>query len=393
MPRKSFATNLLESLDIVTDALNNGKIVDVIYTDFSKAFDKVDHKLLLLKIQAYGFSDFILDWIKNFLSEREQRVILGNSCSDWIMVTSGVPQGSVLGPLLFLIYINDLPENLSCISKMYADDSKLFGIMDYEEANGDNLQLNIDNLVRWCSDWSLDLNFKKCGVMHYGAKNPIFEYSMKREGSDPHILTSTSLERDLGVMMSNKLKWADHIQSAVAKANRAIGIIRNSFKSLDLISLRLLYCSLVRPHLDYAVSVWNPYFKKDINLLEGVQRRATKLTKELKNLPYETRLRKLELTTLEKRRERGDLIQMYKIINGLEEVHLTKGPNFVVSDYFTRGNSLKLRRELVKNCTPRFNFLTNRVVENWNSLPEEIVKARNLNSFKAKIDCYINGSC
>ena len=189
------------------------------------------------------------------------------------------------------------------------------------------------------------------------------------------------------------LKWADHIQSAVAKANREIGIIRNSFKSLDLISLRLLYCSLVRPHLDYAVSVWNPYFKKDINLLEGVQRRATKLTKELKNLPYEARLRKLELTTLEKRRERGDLIQMYKIINGLEEVHLTKGPNFAVSDYFTRGNSLKLRRELVKNCTPRFNFLTNRVVENWNSLPEEIVKARNLNSFKAKIDGYINGSC
>ena len=149
-------------------------------------------------------------------------------------------------------------------------------------------------------------------------------------------------------MMSNKLKWADHIQSAVSKANREIGIIRNSFKSLDLISLRLLYCSLVRPHLDYAVSVWNPYFKKDINLLEGVQRRATKLTKELKNLPYEERLRKLELTTLEKRRERGDLIQMYKIINGLEEVHLTKELNFAASDYFTRGNSLKLRRELVK---------------------------------------------
>ena len=95
------------------------------------------------------------------------------------MVTSGAPQGSVLDPLLFLIYINDLPENLSCNSKMYADDSKLFGIMDQDQLNGANLQFNIDNLVRWCSNWSLDLKFKKCGVMHYRAENPIFNYSLK----------------------------------------------------------------------------------------------------------------------------------------------------------------------------------------------------------------------
>ena len=142
--------------------------------------------------------------------------------------------------------------------------------------------------------------------------------------------------------MSNKLKWADYIQSAVSKANWEIGIIRNSFKSFDFISLRLLYCSLVRPILDHAVSVWNRYLKKDINLLERVQRRATKLTEELKNLPYEARLEKLEPTTHEKRRERGDLIQIYKIINGFDEEIIN------ASDYFTRGNSLKLRRELVK---------------------------------------------
>ena len=177
------------------------------------------------------------------------------------------------------------------------------------------------------------------------------------------------------------LHWS---YTAVSKANRAIYILRNSFKILDFISLKHLYCSLVRPYLDYAVSVKNFYFVKDIKLLEGVQRRATKLVKELKNLPYEIRLKKLELTTLEQRRDRGDLIQMYKIIYGLEDVRLIKGLNFVDSDHFTRGNSLKLRRELVKNCTPRFNFLTNRVVDNWNALSDEIVRAKNINCFKAK---------
>ena len=132
---------------------------------------------------------------------------------------------------------------------------------------------------------------------------------------------------------------------------------------------------------------------KDIKLLKGVQRRATKLVKELKNLPYEIRLKKLELTTLEQRRDSGDLIQMYKIIYGLEDVRLIKGLNFVDSDHFTRGNSLKLRRELVKNCTPRFNFLTNRVVDNWNALSDEIVRAKNINCFKAKLDKYLEGSC
>ena len=121
---------------------------------------------------------------------------------------------------------------------------------------------------------------------------------------------------------------------------------------------------------------------KDIKLLKGVQRRATKLVKELKNLPYGIRLKKLELTTLEQRRDRGDLIQMYKIIYGIDDVRLIKGLNFVDSDHFTRGNSLKLRRELVKNCTPRFNFLTNRVVDNWSALSDEIVKAKNINCFK-----------
>ena len=167
--------------------------------------------------------------------------------------------------------------------------------------------------------------------------------------------------------------------------------MENSFKRVGLISLRHLYCSLVRPFLDCVANVWNPYFMKDIKLLEGVQRRSTKLIKQLKNLPYEERLNKLELTALEHRRDIRDLIPIYKIINGLGEVNLIKGLNLIDSAYFTTGNSQKLRRELVKNCSSRFNFLTQRVFDKWNALPHEIVGAKSLNSFKAKIYGYLKG--
>ena len=149
----------------------------------------------------------------------------------------------------------------------------------------------------------------------------------------------------------------------------------------------------MRPYLNYAVIVWNPYFVKDIKLLARVKRRTTKLVKELKNLPYEIRLKKLELTTLEQRRDRGNLIQIYKIIYGLEDVSLIKGLSFADSDHFKRSNSLKLRRELVKNCTTRFKFLTNRVVDIWNALSDEIIRAKNIKCFKAKLDKYLGGSC
>ena len=158
--------------------------VDVVFTDFSKAFDRVNHNLLIAKLGAYGFDKNTLGWIQDFLVNREQRVVLGTECSSWTKVTSGVPQGSVLGPLLFLMYINDLPECLSCPSRIYADDSKLFGLYKKGETCKDFLQLNIDELVDWSSKWQIDLNFKKCSVMHLGSKNPEFEYTMITENNE-----------------------------------------------------------------------------------------------------------------------------------------------------------------------------------------------------------------
>ena len=164
--------------------------------------------------------------------------------------------------------------------------------------------------------------------MHLGSKNPEFEYTMITENNERIELKSSRVEGDLGVYMSRDMKWANHIEKVVSKANRSLGVIRNSFKNLDPMTFKLLYCALVTPDLDYAVSVWNPYFQKDIDLIESVQRRATKIVREIKNLEYSERLKRLDLTTLEQRRKRGYLIQIYKMINGLEKIELVNGINF-----------------------------------------------------------------
>ena len=166
VPRRSCTTNLLESADLLTKVLADRGWLDVLYLDFAKAFDTVSHRRLLVKLEAYGISGNILRWIRQFLSNRKQRVVVGDCKSQWSEVTSGVPQGSVLGPLLFVIYINDLPEISQAICKLYADDTKLFS------SDAAEMQRGIDNIVDWCSKWLMALNVDKCHVLHVGKSNP-----------------------------------------------------------------------------------------------------------------------------------------------------------------------------------------------------------------------------
>ena len=193
-------------------------------------------------------------------------------------------------------------------------------------------------------------------------------------------LSETSVEKALGVLVSNDLKWNKQCSAAAAKANKILGQIKISFEYLDQETLKLLYTSLVRPQLEYAVSAWCPSTKTGIKILERVQRRATKLIKSLRNKPYENRL--------EERRTRGDLIQIFKILNGFEKIDLVNGVNFAKSLTLNlrRKNNMRLTRELVKRGSHRHNFLTNRVVAKWNCLSQDTVSAKSTNSFKSEID-------
>ena len=320
VPNKACITNLLETLDIITDAVNRGKTVDLVLLDFAKAFDKVSHEKLLLKMEAYGIDSILVRWVKGFLSNRRQRVVIGDNSSEWVEVTSSVPQGSVLGPLLFTIFINDLPENIKNQCKLYADDCKLIGVVE-EEADLEQIQADIDSLQLWAKTWQMSFNYDKCKVMQFAKKNKEHEYTMDLGPEvHPHKIEKSLVERDLGLMVSSDLKWVTQVDKATKAAKAIIAQIKNSFTYFDAELVRLLYVSLVRPHLEFEVPVWNPYFKKDIEKLEEIQQRATRLVPTLKKREYLDRLNKLRLTTLETRRKRGDLIQFYKILNVLDHV-------------------------------------------------------------------------
>ena len=385
---RSCLSNLLTTLEDWTSILDDGDCVDVAYLDFKKAFDLVSHKHLLLKLQKYGINGQVGNWIKAFLENRKQRVVIRGQVSDELDVLSGVPQGSVLGPILFLIFINDLPNCTTCPVCMFADDSKIYCRVPRErngkpelEGSHELLQNDLNELHKWATKWKMSFNVNKCKVMHLGYGNPRQEYEL-----DGTVLSETSEERDLGVVIDSDLKFSKHIKGIVAKANRMIGMIKISFESLDDDMFLNLYNTLVRPLLEYCVHAWSPYLKRDITLLENVQRRATRLVRRLKNKDYETRLKELKLTKLEDRRTRGDMILTYRLINGLEGIDYRKFFSLVNTPYDTRGHSKRIARTLL-NLEVRRNFFSRRVIEKWNEkLTEYEVSAPSTKVFKERYD-------
>ena len=308
---KSCLTNLLETLEDITSCLDNGEGVDIVFLDYRKAFDSVPHKRLVHKIARYGFGEVFTRWINNFLSERTQTVSIRGEFSEPKDVLSGVPQGSVLGPLLFILYVNEIPEILQGTAKLFADDTKVYD----KACKKDSLQKDLDTLYLWSSKWLLKFNETKCKMMHVGRNNPRNDYKI---GSV--LLEKVSEERDLGVHLSDNLKPSLQCVEAAKKASSALGIIKRTFSTFEISSFALLYKTYVRCHMEYCVQAWNPYYRKDIDILEKIQRRATRMVPELRHLSYSDRLQRLKLTSLEDRRQRGDLIEAYKIISGKENV-------------------------------------------------------------------------
>ena len=357
-PGHSCVTNLITVIDSWTKALDEGIPVDNVYLDFTKAFDKVPHKRLLTKLAAYGINGKILSWIENFLNNRRQRVTVNGIYSDWVAVDSGVPQGSVLAALLFIIYVNDIPDEISPIAALFADDTKLYRLLS-KIISHYHLQNDIDLLVDWAKKWGMSFNINKCSVLHLGHNNKSHTYSMYDPSTSRRVeLKSTICERDLGVYIDSDLKFSHHTTTQVNKANRLVGMIRRCYTYLDAYSFRRLFISLVRPHLEYCGTVYNPRLVKDKRQIENVLRRASKMIPGLRDLPYEQRLARLKLPSMQYRLIRGDLIEVYKWFHSYYKCdsQLFKIENRV----FTRGHAFKLRKSFCR-LELRKHFFTMRI--------------------------------
>ncbi|CAM5106476.1 unnamed protein product [Natator depressus] len=258
-----------------------------------------------------GINMKIERWIRNWLKGRLQRVILKGELSDWKEVTSGVPQGSVLGPVLFNLFIIDLGTKSGSVLIKFADVTKLGGIANLEK-DRDIIQEDLDDLVNWSNSNRMKFNSEKCKVMHLGINNKNFSYKLGM-----HQLEVTEEEEDLGVLVDHRMTMSCQCDMAMKKANAILGCIRRGISSRDKEVLVLLYKALVRPHLEYCVQFWSPMFKKDEFKLEQIQRRATRMIRGMETRSYERRLKELGLFSLTKRRLRGDMIALYKYIRGI----------------------------------------------------------------------------
>lgn len=378
---RSCLSNLLTFYNELFAVYDITKSLDIVYLDFQKAFDKVPHDKLLLKLKEIGIGGKLNEWIKNWLCDRKQRVVINGVTSDWMPVTSGVPQGSVLGPVLFVIYINDIDHGLNNLISKFADDTKI-GNAVLSERDKQSLQEDLRKISEWSVKWEMPFNINKCQILQVGTRNVKNDYDMCGVK-----IKSVDSVKDLGVTISSNLKFSQQCNESVNKANRMIGLIKRNFAFKSKEIVLPLYNSFVRPHLEYAVQFWSPHHAKDIAKLEGVQRRATKIIPSLRNKSYEERLSELNLFSLEKRRLRGQLIECFKILNGFTNVDPTT--LFEIDDTTrTRNNGAKLKCRQVHSDLTKF-FFTNAVVRDWNKLPPSVVQCKSIASFKNNLDRYL----
>ena len=371
----SCETQLIQFVQDISETLNESGQADIIVMDFSKAFDKVDHRRLLLKLHHFGINNDVISWIKYFLTNMTQKVVLDGEESESCPVMSGVPQGSVLGPCLFLMYINDMPDMIESNIRLFADDTIIY-LTVTNQTDCQALQADLIKLEIWESEWLMAFNPDKCEVIRItNKKKPnLFNYTL--HGIN---LKETDSAKYLGVNISRDLSWSRHINQITMKANNSLNFIKRNIQTNNAKLKESAYKTYVRPLVEYAASVWDPWqdkFIKYIDKIEMIQHRAIRYI--FNDYSYlssvSNMLSKLNLHTLQKRRQIISLTMFYKIKHNLVNIQFPSNIHPSLRSRYTIPRS-RINAHM-------YSFFP-RTAKLWNNLPPDICNSPDLGSFRA----------
>ena len=361
--------------------------MDLAILDFSKAFDVLSHDKLMIKLEHYGIRGHTRRWIKPFLAGRSQHVVVDGEKSDPGKVTSGVPQGSVLGPVLFLIFVNDIVSDIDSSIRLFADDCLLYRTVDNDD-DRQAFQQDLTKLTEWAKKWQMSFNVDKCYVMHLTSprrKPTVTNYVM-----DGKILSQVNTNPYLGVTISRDMSWSPHIATICAKANKLLGFLKRNLRRCPQELKEKAYTTLVRPKLEYASAIWDPHLQKDVKKLEAVQRKAAHF---VTNQPHQRTadehasvnemLCQLGWPALESRREDARVTTMYKMVNKLICIPPEYHPSYIEGS--TRGSSQRHFQE-VRCHTDAFKFATiPRTIRDYKKIPLDVRLSPSVEAFKANL--------
>ena len=389
--KRSCETQLLEFMEELTENMEACKQTDIMIMDFAKAFDKVNHSLLLHKLHHYGVRGQVNRWITGFLQDRKQAVVVDGARSDSVTVKSGVPQGSVLGPSLFLVYINDLPGTVSSPVRLLADDTAIYRPITTGQ-DQTHIQKDLQQLETWEKNWDMSFHPGKCTTL------PVISPMRTKKLLRPayqlhnHTLANVTSAKYLGVTIAQDLDWDLHVHNITTKANRTLGFLRRNLKVNNIRLKEIAYKAMVRPTLEYACTVWDPYKEGQIRKIENVQRRSARFvlnqykpTTSVTNL-----LSHLGWTSLQRRRKVARLTMLYKILNNMAEVDFGKLSKTQEPKVRTpakrdrRAHSHQLARIQCLRNYRRHSFLP-RTIPDWNDLLSEAVAGA------ASLDVFTSG--
>ena len=385
---RSTVSALIKVVDDCLQALDKGYEVCMIFFDVRKAFDTVPHLPLLHTFEELGLNTYLLRWLKNYLFNRAQYVAVEGADSHTLPVISGVPQGSVLVPLLFICYINEVVSAISGSSQinLFADDMVLYRFI---KSSADYLQLqqDIDSVTSCIRSKHLDFNTSKCRQMFISRKrvHSVAPPSLTIDGTP---LIEVTEYKYLGVTITSDMTWSPHITNVCNKSRKLIGLLyRRFYQNSSSHTLLKLYKSFIRPHLEYSSVVWNPHLKGEIEALEKVQKFALRVCTKSWDSHYKDLLSRASLTSLQTRRVQASLCHLYKIIH-----NLTDFPEAPVSNreipYNNRSVNAQSLSVLPFKTSAYQNSFFPSAICNWNKLPKETLECESLRSFKRKLSAF-----